>query len=80
MRGLTLFWRFRPLIDENEIKLKRAYWQGVFDALSHGERSRSEKSEKDRLTAEVWLTALDWILGQKDQSASTLESPQDGKV
>ncbi len=68
------------MIDENEIKLKRAYWQGVFDALSHGERSRSEKSEKDRLTAEVWLTALDWILGQKDQSASTLESPQDGKV
>jgi hypothetical protein len=68
------------LIEENEIKLKRAYWQGVFDALSHGERSRSEKSEKDRLTAEVWLTALDWILGQKDQSASTLESTQNGKV
>jgi len=68
------------LIDESEIKLKRAYWQGVFDALTHGERSRSEKSEKDRLTAEVWLTALDWILGQKDQSASTLESGQNGKV
>jgi hypothetical protein len=68
------------LIEENEIKMKRAYWQGVFDALSHGERSRSEKSEKDRLTAEVWLTALDWILGQKDQSASTLESTQNGKV
>lgn len=68
------------MIDESEIKLKRAYWQGVFDALTHGERSRSEKSEKDRLTAEVWLTALDWILGQKDQSASTLESGQNGKV
>jgi hypothetical protein len=68
------------LIDENEIKMKRAYWQGVFDALSHGERSRSEKSDKDRVTAEVWLTALDWILGQKDQSASTLENTQNGKV
>jgi len=68
------------LIDENEIKMKRAYWQGVFDALSHGEKSRSEKSEKDRLTAEVWLTALDWILGQKEESASTLEKMQEGKA
>ena len=64
------------MIDENEIKTKRAYWQGVFDALSHGEKSRSEKLEKDRLTAEVWLTALDWILGQKEESASTLEKTQ----
>jgi hypothetical protein len=64
------------LIDENEIKLKRAYWQGVFDALSHGEKSRSEKVEKDRVTAEVWLVALDWILGQKEESASTLEKNQ----
>jgi hypothetical protein len=64
------------LIDENEIKLKRAYWQGVFDALSHGEKSRSEKVEKDRVTAEVWLVALYWILGQKEESASTLEKNQ----
>jgi hypothetical protein len=68
------------LIDENEIKMKRAYWQGVFDALSHGEKSRSEKSEKDRLTAEVWLTVLDWILGQKEESASILEKMQNGKA
>jgi hypothetical protein len=58
--------------DENEIKLKRAYWQGVFDALNPGEKSRSEKSEKEKLSAEVWLTALDWILGQKEESESTL--------
>jgi hypothetical protein len=58
--------------DESEIKLKRAYWQGVFDALTPGERSRSEKSEKEKLTAEVWLTALDWILGQAEEAASTL--------
>jgi hypothetical protein len=64
------------LVDENEIKLKRAYWQGVYDALNHGEKSRSDKMEKDRLTAEVWLVALDWILGQKEDSVSTLEKVQ----
>ena len=58
--------------DENEIKLKRAYWQGVYDALKNGEKSRSEKAERDRLTAEVWLNALDWILGQVDESAGSL--------
>ena len=58
--------------DENEIRLKRAYWQGVSDALSHNEKSKSEKSERDRVSAEVWLTALDWILGQADDSASNL--------
>ena len=68
------------MIDESEIKLKRAYWQGVFDALNHGEKSRSERSEKDKLTAEVWLGALDWILGQKDESASTLDNTANGKV
>jgi hypothetical protein len=60
------------LRDENEIKLKRAYWQGVYDALKNGEKSRSEKAERDRLTAEVWLNALDWILGQVDESAGSL--------
>ena len=64
------------LVDENEIKLKRAYWQGVFDALNHGEKSRSDKVDKDRLTAEVWLVALDWILGQKDESVSSLDKNQ----
>ena len=68
------------MIDENEIKLKRAYWQGVFDALTHGEKSRSDKSEKDRLTAEVWLTSLDWILGAKGESESTLANVQEGKA
>ena len=58
--------------DENEIRLKRAYWQGVYDALNSAERSRSEKSERDRLTAEVWLAALDWLLGQADESTSML--------
>ena len=58
--------------DETEIRLKQAYWQGVSDALNSGEKSRSEKSEKDRLTAEVWLAALDWLLGQADESTSMM--------
>ena len=40
--------------------------------LKNGEKSRSEKAERDRLTAEVWLNALDWILGQVDESAGSL--------
>jgi hypothetical protein len=67
------YWRSnKTLRDETEIKLKRAYWQGVFDASKYAEKSRSEKSDKDRLTSEVWLTALDWILGQTEEAASTL--------
>ena len=61
------------MIEENEVKLKRAYWQGVFDALSPAEKARSDKAERDRLTAGVWLAALDWILGQNGDSVSTLE-------
>jgi hypothetical protein len=58
--------------DETEIKLKRAYWQGVFDALNPAEKSRSEKSEKERVTAGVWLTSLDWMLGHGEENGSTL--------
>jgi hypothetical protein len=65
--------------DENEIKLKRAYWQGVSDALNPAEKSKSEKSEKERLTAEVWLTALDWILGQAEESAGMLRKVENKK-
>jgi hypothetical protein len=65
--------------DENEIKLKRAYWSGVFDALKPPEKSRSEKSEKEILTAEVWLTALGWILGQEKESATTIGEVEDTK-
>ena len=65
--------------DENEIKLKRAYWQGVFDALKPVEKSRSEKSEKERVTAGVWLTALDWVLVPGEESGTTLEEPDKSK-
>ncbi len=59
--------------DENEILMKRAYWQGAFDALTRGEKSRSEKTDKDRVSAEVWLSALDWILGENGKAVDTLE-------
>jgi hypothetical protein len=65
--------------DENAIKLKRAYWSGVYYALNPAERLRSEKSQKEWLTAEVWLTALDWILGQATDSATTLRKLEDTK-
>jgi hypothetical protein len=67
------------LRDEIELRLKRAYWQGVFDALNPGDRSRSEKSDKERLTSEVWLNALDWILGQTDDSTSILGKVENKK-
>ncbi len=65
--------------DENEIKLKRAYWQGVYDALNPAERTRSERTEKERLSAEVWLSALDWILKQNEESASLLGKGENKK-
>ncbi len=65
--------------DENEIKLKRSYWQGVFDALKSPEKSRSDRVEKDKLVSEVWLSVLDWILGQKEESASLLERTEENK-
>ena len=65
--------------EENEIKLKRAYWQGVFDALKSPDKSRSDRLDKDKLTSEVWLSALDWILGQKEESASLIVKTEEKK-
>ena len=65
--------------DENEIKLKRSYWQGVFDALKSPDKSRNDRLDKDKLTSEVWLAALDWILGQKEESASILGRTEENK-
>jgi hypothetical protein len=65
------------LRDDTEIKLKRAYWQGVYDALKNGDRSKSERNEKDKMTAEVWLNVLDWILGQVEDAVGILGKPQE---
>jgi hypothetical protein len=64
--------------DENEIKLKRAYWFGVYDALNTAEKGRSEKLDKEKLTAQVWIAALDWLLGQSEESAK-LDRPEEIK-
>jgi hypothetical protein len=62
--------------DEQEVKLKRAYWAGVYDALNTPEKSRSEKLEREKLTAQVWLSVLDWRLGENEESAR-LDKPAD---
>ena len=56
---------------EYEIKLKRAYWQGVYDALGGGEKSKSDKQAHEKLTAEIWLSSLDWILAQPEEAEDT---------
>ena len=63
--------------DETEINLKRAYWQGVFDALKSPDKSRSDRLDKDKITSEVWLSAMDWILAQKEESASVFEKKEE---
>lgn len=63
--------------DENEVKLKRAYWEGVYYALDPQERSKSDRSETLWVTAEVWLGALDWVLGRATDSAATLKQISD---
>ncbi len=56
---------------EYEIKLKRAYWQGVYDALGGEGKSKSDRLEHERLTAEIWLSSLDWILAQPEYAEDT---------
>ena len=66
--------------DESEIKLKQAYWQGFYYSLNPNEKLASKESEKTWLIASVWLTALDWVLGQATESSTTLgENPDIGE-
>ncbi len=62
--------------NESEIKLKRSYWFGVFDALNTPENAKSDKLNKEKLTAQTWLVSLDWILGQDENIADKLERPE----
>ena len=64
---------------EKEIKLKRAYWQGVYNSLNPETRARSEQSEKEWLTASIWLIALDWSLGLALNSATVLREVEDNR-
>ncbi len=63
--------------DESEIKLKRAYWEGVYYALDPEDKLRSARSLRPWLAAEVWLTALDWALGQATEPATTFHPMSD---
>jgi len=67
------------LKNEDEIILKRAYWQGVYYSLNPDEKARSAKAEEDWLTASIWLTALDWVLGLAHDSATLLREVEDDK-
>ncbi len=62
--------------DEIEIKLKRSYWLGAFDTLNTPENAKTDKLMKEKITAQTWLTVLDWILGQSDESASKSDKPE----
>jgi hypothetical protein len=56
--------------DESELNLKRAYWSGVYHALDPQDRQTSREAQRTWLTAEVWLTAIDWVLGKATASAT----------
>ena len=55
--------------DENEVRLKLAYWHGAYDTLNIPENARSDKLNKEKIVAQTWLTALDWMLGQSDEKS-----------
>ena len=60
----------RLMKNEYEIRLKQAYWSGVYYALDPAEKHGSQKLW---LTAEIWLTVLNWVLGQATDSATTIK-------
>jgi hypothetical protein len=60
--------------NENEVNLKRAYWMGAYDTLNTPENAKSDKLLKEKITAQVWLAALDWMLGQSDEIASKFDT------
>ena len=64
---------------ENEVRLKLSYWHGAADTLNTPENARSDKLIKEKITAQTWLTALDWMLGQSEESANKLGKPEEIK-
>ena len=59
--------------NESEVNLKRAYWLGASDTLNTPENSKSDRLVKEKITAQTWLAALDWMLGQSDETASKFD-------
>jgi hypothetical protein len=64
--------------NEDEVKLKQAYWNGTFDTLNTPENAKSGKFNDERITALTWLAALDWMLGQGGAGAK-LDGPEEIK-
>jgi hypothetical protein len=65
--------------DENEVKLKLSYWHGAYDTLNIPENARSDKLNKEKIAAQTWLTALDWMLGSNEETSNKLERPEETK-
>ncbi len=61
--------------NEADINLKRSYWLGALDMLNIPENARSDKLNKERITAQTWLAALDWVLGQSSESTAEVDKP-----
>jgi hypothetical protein len=59
--------------NESEINLKRSYWLGALDMLNIPENARSEKLNKEKITAQTWLVALDWVLSQGNETNSEVD-------
>jgi hypothetical protein len=60
---------------EIEINLKRSYWLGALDMLNIPDIAKSEKYTKERVTAQTWLDALDWMLAKSNESKIEVEKP-----
>ncbi len=61
---------------EMEVRLKLSYWHGAYDSLNIPENARPDKLNKEKITAQTWLTALDWILGQSDEKSGRSSTPE----
>lgn len=57
--------------DEKDLQLKRAYWSGVYYALDPSDKRATREKQELWRTAEIWLAALDWVLGRATESATT---------
>jgi hypothetical protein len=59
--------------NESEVNLKRANWLGASDNLNTPENSKSDRLVKEKINAQTWLAALDWMLGHTDETASKFD-------
>ena len=65
----------RKVKTEIEINMKRSYWLGALDMLNIPDIAKSEKYNKERVTAQTWLDSLDWMLTKSGEANSEVEKP-----